>query len=1823
MGFYGNISSANRSSFQFDKIYKNRHAMDLNAATDGVFIGRYVLVDYDQEVSLSDIKTAVGEGSDVENIVNQIKTITNTKSKVVFGYQLCRKVTQNVEDEETGEITPKEVVQPIEPTTLWSGLDINYIRVAVDASSYAPNTYYYYDISYQDYLLDDSANFESGKKYYLPQSFVVVDNPSNSNELTNGDFVVVIGKVITYTEEVVVGEEQDINAEGNPAPTVQIKKIILKKDKHELIEDKKDYKLYVAINNGFELATDANAANLVNNGYLTNYQEDSNIYSATGRGYDSTVWQKTYKDGDVKYVMIAELNSVVPSFDLSIDAPTPVPLKPHFDTDSSNVYYKIHLQPSWGLRVKKADIDFDFSDGIKLPSDIKGDYYTGNTITPNPQDDNYINHHTVTPESIPNTNLAIYFNKAGFNRFVEQEPDYKTDEITVLPTGKSLNDYYVTNNGDTYGKSEDTYELSMMLPSIGASISDFWNIVYGPGTYKDSNGNYLWDKITQKFADEKTEFKVRNTALEWNTTEGRRAVKQVGNSYTYNIDDLNTVAGVVNSLHDLMGMIIRISSSISEVNSWDADKIYFVPDIVAIDYIKTLSYNKDDIVKIPNKYKYYKALSNIIVNSETNENPNPEDAKNDIYWEQIDITGKYYYKQKTYQYTEVSASNDQPVYYDVANVVNLLPFTQTENANTGEIVAQYFRKSEEQYDSYKDFYETETPVDDRIVYNYNNYYAVKDDDDINLNAVYGKLELEKPTDLSPENYIIPSNEEDILSANVYYIDEGTSPLTYILAQEEKPTHNFYYRINFKKVPKEEQKTFYIRNIFWMGTKNFTSAQEKAGWKRSFNGREMDPINSTDTSLSFDTLAPCTQNATQAWLNELKEINENDNNLKYYAFYQGIEIDSQNSQFTYVDTNLVSDSIPLSNVSDTVPEGSGYYKSNGFYYYKAQKAGLEELLTSARESNGSLYFQCGQYLNQKSGKVETTDLDNTLHTLMAWEGSSLTADEMELTPIKALERTISRPVYTFKNVSFIPINNIALVNEDGTTGYWFKASLGANVIGYQQETAASLAAEQGRGRRDRGEWYVIDGEKTVLVYYDLKGEYYYKSGDNWIRETATMLRSDTNINKYYKVKSWTPLESNQVPFKKNTYYKMVNGSLQPITTYDPNIDRYYINKDRYVIEDTNGNFQKGTIWNPDIETPDKNESGITLGYRKEKFEARELDGFAKYLNTLHGLILEINKKLLFDDELTRDTSTVQGAINKLNDLIRGFAGLLPGDILMVDALGRIHSGDWDTKQKSSTNLGAAPAIPAGELEDTDDGRWIRMTMTPGTAENGYKPHIKLEHTFKKGTNTSSTLDLNSNDPDIDKNNIELYTPILDNMGHVVAKNTKTVTLPYGFKTIAVDNSTNLIATTTQDTLSINSGNDWINLTGNGKTLTLTHSADLEGKEVGYDTDTDIHFGDTLKGLQIERDDAGHITTLEEHNLQLPDINIWNFDLNSGQPSQIITDNNNNVVTSLSFNTTNQRFDVMKRSVGNLSLTGYTPITSGDFATPSNSDNVNTAIAKIMRILGNNTSLTTGEPEENEVLTKVSLQNGQLSGSYIELGTAAYANATAFELMGAAENVRTQLIGEDTDTDQDLTLKGIKKYVNALISQNVVPDQFWGVQMGIANDVTLTSDIAWNGVFSDNGTQNISLDSDTIMSYGVPYYSIETKNITGTNEEYKVIKIGTSGLYKIHGSVVAYIPENSIVKAWIVKNVDGIRSSINGVSEYTGAKEPYENNGQTFYNTSGSVILSFADKLVHLDAGDEINLVAGCSIVDASTKIKKNDLTYLLLEMIKADSNNGGE
>jgi hypothetical protein len=51
---------------------------------------------------------------------------------------------------------------------------------------------------------------------------------------------------------------------------------------------------------------------------------------------------------------------------------------------------------------------------------------------------------------------------------------------------------------------------------------------------------------------------------------------------------------------------------------------------------------------------------------------------------------------------------------------------------------------------------------------------------------------------------------------------------------------------------------------------------------------------------------------------------------------------------------------------------------------------------------------------------------------------------------------------------------------------------------------------------------------------------------------------------------------------------------------------------------------------------------------------------------------MNTLLDINDYLTRDTTTVQGAINNLNDILNKFALIAPGKFLVTDMYNRINS-----------------------------------------------------------------------------------------------------------------------------------------------------------------------------------------------------------------------------------------------------------------------------------------------------------------------------------------------------------------------------------------------------------------------------------------------------------------------------------------------------------------------------------------------------------------------
>lgn len=286
--------------------------------------------------------------------------------------------------------------------------------------------------------------------------------------------------------------------------------------------------------------------------YVINFNLDVEKYKHS-RGYDSTVWQKVYTEGVPSYVQIAELNSVTPTFRVDVDAPTPIPRPPHFAADSTNVLYTLHLQPSWGLRVAKS---------TNGKSDVKGDYYL-------------YNQNTEQYEKQTNQNLSIYYNKAGFNKNYHNKVSDSNNEIS-LKQASSGQKYIKLDHEDnlvnypTSVTEKDLYEFNCLLPVIGNTICELYDLAYGyegKGSIEYSTG------------------KARYTDIKWREPDSTESIR-------LRTTDLETVAGCINYTHDLMGMIIFDLSGNNELPTLMPEnhkgKIVKIND----DYYRTYSYGE-------------------------------------------------------------------------------------------------------------------------------------------------------------------------------------------------------------------------------------------------------------------------------------------------------------------------------------------------------------------------------------------------------------------------------------------------------------------------------------------------------------------------------------------------------------------------------------------------------------------------------------------------------------------------------------------------------------------------------------------------------------------------------------------------------------------------------------------------------------------------------------------------------------------------------------------------------------------------------------------------------------------------------------------------------------------------------------------------------------------------------------------------------------------------------------------------------------------------------------------------------------------------------
>lgn len=1320
MGFYGHITNVQRTTMTFDKIYSNRFTMDQSAKTDGVYAGRYVLIEYDRPIDKSFLERVI----QFDGILYAPPPVRNT-----------------YEEDNADPSSPLSYLVKLEP-----------------------------------YIVKNEGDTAEEGKQYIEQNLIVVCSQEDN-----------LGVIYTEDDQRVETVSRLQYFRTGTANNAE-------KESYNLLYNYKERKFQLDSTSSKNAKvgcsyTEVNYSDVTlvdDSSYLLNFNMDASNYT-TSRGYDSTVWQKTYVNGEAKYVMIAELNSVVPIMDVTADAPTLAPVMPHFDKDSTNIYYKLHMQPSWGFRIKAADpllhvptLDYSGSvitdsTGTRIPATSTTEAYPSdqkvqwtNTIY---KDNNYTNNYLNTdgywqekPAEIPG---AIYFNKAGFDKKESvHSKDWTgralpvSDEITLTPTGFSGH-LYPTHTTD--GKNihqPDVNELAVLLPSIGDTVADMWDIIYGN---KDINGG-----------------KKRNTVIRWEDAkdvlakEGLRLVREndVNLGYTYNEDEVNTLAGVINSVQDIMGMIIT--------DDYPAE-------------VDTLNEN----------YIYYDTTS-----------------------------GKYYYKRRTYTYTPADMDTD-------LEPVDLIDWESKKDSawwvDTNSSTPDYIQ--EDTYRPDRSYVEgVNVPTDSMLARHFSSTVYKPGEFFIFKNTVTGSSEPLRDPATKAEYH------------------------KYVKTQESYDVNNIYYDIEEHEVSLSPDAIYYVPNKYYEG--HFFPLDPPIVDEEDFEKRLAEGVRIFKTGLTSPTYGLSQgEEVKSGQYNEIKDLTAT---LKYLTLKT-----CSMSEAAYNDA-VSKNAAPMLFSASSFGEGSGiptnYYVISEKYELMNDKADWEQTVKSAP---GVYYYlqkddandQNSKYINTDTGILRTTYLPRLqLEYDVLINDNCLYFRKIVELILSSAENVVNIQGAKLISVESLPSGLYRRFNDGYEEGYYSVSALSdiiVNATNYGEiDGLCTLTITPLEiGYTPNKYYYVIpDGELVNSLVIDNRLEptvgrdyyppevvnkrtmtaaeiqagrkpgvdYYIKSGDIYELYSGALVVGNT-----YYISSLTKMADVYYPNKY--YYQNENGEfvLDMSPTITPGRE-YFKNPQLYVYNDPNNMYSQGAAW--PLGTMPPADSGIELARREDAWELAELKGFDITFNTLHGLILRLNQMMMQGDTLTRDENTLQGMMNKFNDLVNRFGSMCPGQFMMVDNAGRMHGVTYSTKQDfSAVNHGGQNVvIESTEADANGEDRWIDVD-----SDDDFKgPSLTIKHNFTKVKDTTSKSDMNN--PEV--GTVELYTPIVDAKGHVVGKNLEEVTLPYGFKNVTFANvgsealsqetvaaTSPAVAEKTQDTLNFKAGNKWIEFATSGKDITIFHRA----------------------------------------------------------------------------------------------------------------------------------------------------------------------------------------------------------------------------------------------------------------------------------------------------------------------------------------------------------------------------------------------------------------
>lgn len=1231
---------------------------------------------------------------------------------------------------------------------------------------------------------------------------------------------------------------------------------------------------------------------VVDPSYSENYNIDQ-TYCEThiGRGYDCTVWQKIYSNGKLSYAMLAELNSIVPTFTISADAPTETVIAPHFDDRSTNVLYNLHTQPSWGMRIKKADESISESDGLRYMSDA---------------DDK----------------SAIYYNKKGFDPSIITISDKygvgdnnlngvredrwgwkpgQPDVIDVLSTGKSgtlYNQYVKDENGNIMLNNAgypmhdldsemieqpDTKEIVAMLPSFGDTIAEMWNLTYG-----DEKANKEYNK---RFSDNYAEQgRHRNMTVDWDDNHtGLRLVTRERDGYHFEKDQVQTIAGAINTTHDFIGKIIR-----NYPVSYEAPKYKSA---------------KKEVFDINNTYYYKKAdkyeRTGLLTQEEFNAN------KSNLYVEDyipIDklSDNRIYYKKPTYkEYNNNFVPNMHyfawdPIEYKFSDI---LTFDYSHKKLRLCDIAD-----DKQFDAAKKAYNQLYIVKDegKFLRRYK-YYEYYDDD----NPVFEDGNEKKKFDSikDADNFIKP---EEFLS-NFDINDNRYFPID---------DHMIEYNDSNKYYFSESPDYLYETRGYFEEDKEYYTISEVPGSHAAL-------LNQYNVN---DNYYWTKENDTKLYVKSEDEYREDKKDYYYYDNFGDPEliedafIYAPNVYFYTYLPDLVTRISKKRKESGKPPliEGKDYFINQDGIYTLSED--LEnQYIPLTREisyEEAKIILERNKSYPKKLERHDstTTTQKNCIYFYPILKGgfnSEGFEDEKSISSFVRIPKMVNfdaKHFYKKDHESFARIeeNPINLRTKVGTENdpipYIYQKP-------YKYYFICNERYLTGSGDLIKPNMHKVDH------FYDPGEWYHYKEGVGYILEESD--HANPEINKKYEeiVDAWyslgntspdnipasnffesgcyckiKPAEQRNV-FIPDTYYvKNKNGTYELAHKYKEG-QTYYTKSEWYVAKDENHIYQKGMKWELDF-IP----KGVTLSIRYPHYELIELPGFARTANTLNGIILK-SHELIGDgeDQLSKNNDykncepdNIQGVLNTYENHFETHVKTHHesdiGKLTVIDNYGRIAAATLMSKQDVNyTNIGKPSSNHASETPQS----YIKYDYIRN--ENPDNQVFKLTHAEAyKQLDTTTTADKNTDGANgnglnaAHGNTISLYTPIVDSMGHIVGKNTETVTLPYGFKTITTNgrntdtnatygNTTylsaqaNLIADNTQDTLAIDSGDSWIKLVTDATNDKITISHDVKKTSTSTSTatlSTETDSTTTFDVFTYTFDDRNHFKNVDTKTITMP-------------------------------------------------------------------------------------------------------------------------------------------------------------------------------------------------------------------------------------------------------------------------------------------------------------------------------------------------------------------